>query len=494
LTLKEKVTSSVFWVGISMVGARGLSFIVQIVLARILVPEYFGLISVCILAMDALRLFSEMGFSSALIYRKDRVREASDVTFLAAIGTSFVLYGVAFVIAPLVGQFFRMPEVPSVLRVLSIVMVINSVGQVPFVLLARELDFRRRLVPDLVSALGYGLVAISLALSGMGVWSLVVGRIVEAILRVILVWWVVPWRPNWTFDWDLAKEMFDYGRHIIASKILIFGITNVDDIFVGRMTGAAGLGYYGLAYNLSNLPATQITRLVNQIMFPAMSQLQDELRRMRRAFFQSMRYASLLAIPISVATIVFAHDFVYVVYGAKWAPAIVPIQFLAVYGGIRAVAANMGNVFKAGGKPQWLTGIALWRLATMLLFLYPATKYWGIVGVSALSAAVAVVDFGITVVLVNRVLKARPMAYVRTLGPLLLPALGSAGLTVLVQQAFRVTPHPTIRLAMAAAIMGLTYTLVTWAYDRELRTFVGSLVAGLRRPSGPGPATTEGGD
>jgi len=286
LTLKEKVTSSVFWVGVSMVGARGLSFIVQIVLARILVPEYFGLISICALVMDALRLFSEMGFSSALIYRKDRVREASDVTFLAAIGTSFVLYGVAFVIAPLVGQFFRMPEVPSVLRVLSIVMVINSVGQVPFVLLARELDFRRRLVPDLVPALGYGLVAISLALSGMGVWSLVVGRIAEAILRVILVWWVVPWRPNWTFDWDLAKEMFAYGRHIIASKILIFGITNVDDTFVGRMTGAAGLGYYGLAYNLSNLPATQITRLVNQIMFPALSQLQDDLQRMRRAFFQ----------------------------------------------------------------------------------------------------------------------------------------------------------------------------------------------------------------
>ena len=495
MSFRQQVTSGVFWAGLSMVGCRGLGFVIQIVLARILVPEYFGLVHLCTLTMDALQLFGEMGFSSALIYRRDQVREACDVTFFAATGTAVVLYAMAFVGAPLAGIFFRNSEVPSVLRVLSLVMVINSVGQVPFVLLARELDFRRRLVPDLVGAISYGLVAISLALSGMGVWSLVLGRIAEAVVRVVLVWWVVPWRPTGAFDRGLAREMFAYGRHIIASKLLVFGITNVDDVFVGRMTSAADLGYYGLAYSLSNLPATQITGLVNQIMFPALSRLQDEVERMRQAFFQSMRYVSLLTIPIAVATIIFARDFVYVVYGAKWAPAIVPIQFLGVYGGIRAVAANMGNVFKAGGRPQWLTYIALWRLATMLLFLYPATKYWGIVGVSALSAGVAVVDFAITLVVVNRVLNARLMTYVRTLGPIFLTSLGAAGLAVLAQNAFEVTPHARIRLLMAAVVMGLTYTVTTWAWDRELRTFVGSLVADLRRPLGAGAATpSEGGE
>lgn len=493
MNLRQKVTQSVFWVGVSMLGSRAISFVIQIVLARILVPEYFGLVHLCTLTMDALQLFGEMGFSAALIYRKDRVREAADVTFFAAAGTAVLLYAVAFAGAPVVGTFFRNDEVPSVLRVLAVVMVINSVGQVPFVLLARELDFRRRVVPDLVPAFGYGLVAVSLALAGLGVWSLVVGRIAEALLRVVLVWWVVPWRPTWTFDRGLAKEMFAYGRHIIASKILVFGITNVDDVFVGRMTSAADLGYYGLAYGLSNLPATQITRLVNQIMFPALSRLQDEPERMRRVFFQSMRYVSLLAVPIAVATIVFARDFVYVVYGAKWAPAIVPIQFLGVYGGIRAVAANMGNVFKAGGHPEWLTYIALWRLATMLLFLYPATKRWGIVGVSALSAGVAVVDFGITVAMVNRILRARPSHYTRTLGPILLTSLGAAGLAVLAQRAFRVTPHARIRLLMAAVIMGVAYAAVTWAWDRELRSAVGRVMADLRQPAEPGPAAQEGG-
>lgn len=493
MNLRQKVTQSVLWVGVSMLGARAIGFVIQVVLARILVPEYFGLVHLCTLTMDALSLLGEMGFSAALIYRKDRVREAADVTFFAATGTALALYAAAFLGAPAVGTFFRNAQVPSVLRVLAVVMVINSLGQVPFVLLARELDFRRRLVPDLVPAFGYGLVAVSLALSGLGVWSLVVGRIAEAVLRVVLVWWVVPWRPTWTFDGGLAKEMFAYGRHIIASKILVFGITNVDDVFVGRMTSAADLGYYGLAYALSNLPATQITNLVNQIMFPALSKLQDEPERMRRVFFQSMRYVSLLAVPIAVATIAFARDFVYVVYGAKWAPAIVPIQLLGIYGGIRAVAANMGNVFKAGGRPQWLTYIALWRLATMLFFLYPATKYGGIVGVSALSAAVAVVDFGVTVAIVNRILRARLADYVRTLGPILLTSLATAGLAILAQQAFQATPHARIRLLMAAVIMGTAYTVVTWAWDRELRSFVGRVLADLRQPAEPGPATQEGG-
>ncbi|MGC8838916.1 MAG: oligosaccharide flippase family protein, partial [Anaerolineae bacterium] len=200
MNLRQKVTQSVFWVGVSMLGARAIGFIIQVVLARILVPEYFGLVHLCTLTMDALYLFGEMGFSAALIYRKDRVQEAADVTLFTAIATALALYAVAFAGAPVVGTFFRNPQVPSVLRVLSVVMVINSLGQVPLVLLARELDFRRRLVPDLLPAFGYGLVAVSLALSGLGVWSLVVGRIAEAVLRVILAWWVVPWRPTWTFD------------------------------------------------------------------------------------------------------------------------------------------------------------------------------------------------------------------------------------------------------------------------------------------------------
>ncbi|NLE75869.1 MAG: lipopolysaccharide biosynthesis protein [Chloroflexi bacterium] len=491
MTLRAKVTTSVFWVGLSMVGSRALAFLVQIVLARILVPEYFGLVHFATLTMEALQLFGEMGFSAALVYRKDRVRAAADVTFYVALGMAVVFYGLTYAGAPLAAEFFRTPEVREVLRALGVVMVINALGQVHFVLLARELDFRRQLLPDLVPALGYGLVAISLALSGMGVWSLVVGRIFEAILRAALVWMVVPWRPRWRFDRALAREMFDYGRHIIASKLLVFAITNVDDLFVGRMTGAAGMGYYGMAYGLSNLPATQITRVVNQVMFPALSQLQDQMDRMRRAFFQSMRYVSLLAIPITVATIVFAHDFVHVVYGAQWAPSIPAIQFLGVYGGIRAVAANMGNVFKAGGKPQWLTGIALWRLATMLLFLYPATKGWGFVGVAALSAVVAVVDFGVTLVLVNRILRAPWLDYLRALGPILLTSLLSAGLAVAAQHAFAVTPHARIRLAMAALIMGVAYVVVTWVWDRELRQMVAALVEQVRQPLGLGP--TNGG-
>jgi len=147
----------------------------------------------------------------------------------------------------------------------------------------------------------------------------------------------------------------------------------------------------------------------------------------------------------------------------------VPLQWLGIYGLIRSIAANMGNVFKAGGRPKWLTYIALWRLITMLLFLYPATKYYGIIGVSVLSAAVSVVDFFISAALVNRLIHATAMDYVRCLGPIFSVSLLSAAVARLLQLQFRVTPHARLAFLMALMIMVCLYAGGMWLVDRELR-------------------------
>jgi len=211
-------------------------------------------------------------------------------------------------------------------------------------------------------------------------------------------------------------------------------------------------------------------------MFPAFSKIQDDAMAMKRIFFETTRYVSLLSIPIAVATIVFASDFIYVLYGEKWAAAIVPLQLLGVYGLIRSIAANMGSIFKASGKTKWLTYIALWRLITMLLFLYPATKYYGIVGVSALSAVVSVVDFFISAALVNRIIHAKAIDYIRCLGPIVLITGISATVARLAQIQFRVTPHARIGFVTALLVMMLLYVIGMWLVDRDLRHRVQGLI------------------
>ena len=153
--------------------------------------------------------------------------------------------------------------------------------------------------------------------------------------------------------------MFDYGKHIQGSQVLIFFITNLDNAFVGRLRGSDDLGVYGRAFNLSNTPATHITRLVGQVMFPALSRMRDSLTDQRRVFLRAVKYTALVSIPLGVGIFVFAAGLSWTsVYGGKWNNAIVPMQCWSSTACIRSIAGNMGDVFKAGGKPQWLFGIA----------------------------------------------------------------------------------------------------------------------------------------
>jgi PST family polysaccharide transporter/lipopolysaccharide exporter len=339
---------------------------------------------------------------------------------------------------------------------------------VPIVLLSKEMDFRRKLLPDVLPSALYAVLAALLALTGFGVWSIVYARLASTLLRAILAWAVTGWRPRRLFVPRLARELFDYGKHIIASQLLIFGITNIDDVFVLRMQGLAAEGAYDLAYRTSNLPATQITSLVNQVMFPAFARLQDDLAAFRRTYFQALRYVSLLAIPVAVGTVLFAPDLIAAIDAEKWSGAVLPMQLLGIYGLLRAVAGNMGNVFKGGGKPDWLTGIALWRLATMALLLYPATRWWGVAGVSGLSAAVSIVDFFISGTLANRVIRSSWRDY----GRILLPAFACglvAGAVGWAVPRLASLGQGVWTLLVGGGVMVSTYAVLLWLTQPDLR-------------------------
>jgi len=481
MSFKWQVIGAVFWAVVALVLGKSLSFLTLLILARLLTPKEFGLVTYALLAITSVEFLREMGFGSALIYRRDRTEEAADVAFIFIVIASLVLYGICFLGAPYVLLFFpdAGPDLIPVLRILALILVISSFGHVPFVLLAKELDFKKRTLPRVISGFVSSVVSILMAWRGFGVWSLVSGQLLDASLSNALVWLFCPWRPRLRFHKELALELFRYGRNLVASRVLIFLITNVDDVFVGRLLGKEPLGVYNFAYRISNLPATHITKVVSGVMFPAFSKVQCELEVLRTTFFKTTRYVCLLSVPVAVTIMAFASDFINIAYGGSgWEAAIVPIQLLGLYGLIRSIAANMGNVFKAGGKPQWLMYIALWRLSTMLVFLYPATRFYGIVGVSALSAVVAVVDFIISAVLTNRIVRASLWEYVHILGPILLFSLIAAGLAKAILLLF--LPYRLLSLVVAGSLVVLFYLALTWALDKELREAIFTLMREIR--------------
>lgn len=481
MTLRGKVSRGVLWEGGAMLVNRGVGFLVSLVLARLLAPEFFGLLAIAMLAINSLVFLQELGFSSALIYRQDDVEAAANTAHWTVIGSSALLYMAAFILAPLVAQFFRNPEVTPVLRVLALTIVISSFSRVPYTLLFKELDFRKKVIPEFVGSLVGNIGAVLLALAGWNIWALVAGELINSSVTTITMFMVSPWRPRWQFERRLFRELFGYGKHVAASQVLIFGVTNVDDLFVGRMLGDAALGYYGMAYSISNTPATNITRLVTRVTFPAFSKMQTDAARMRKAYFEVVHRVSVVALPICIVTIVFASDFVHILLTDKWAPAIAPMQILAIYGLIRSIAANMGIIFQSGGKPQWLSSIALWRLVTMTALLYPAIRWGGLIGVCVLSVLVAVVDFGISAYMVDKIIEARLVTYLRLLTPLFVYALLAAGIGYGAEQVLlSLGVWPVAALVAAGVVVVVVYGLLAWWRDAQVRAEGVKLLAFLQ--------------
>ena len=471
MTFRKQVATSAAWVGLSTAIIKVLSFItVTLVLARVLDPSDFGLVGMAWLAINAFDFLRELGITAALVYRQDDDNGvAADVAYIALAVASVIIYGIIFFTAPYIETFFSdFDGLSQILRVLALTMLINAVGQVPYTLMAKNLDFRNKAVPEIIAGAGNSIVAITMALTGFGVWSLVGGYLTDSILRNTLVWFFTTWRPRWRFQRSVWWEMFDYGKHVVSSRVLIFGITNIDDLMIGRMLGSSALGFYTLAYRLSNLPATHMTKLISNVMFPAFSKIQRDPERIRRIFFQTVHAIGLLAAPISIATIVLGPTFVHEYYLGRWDDAIVAMQWLTVYGFARSIAANMGPIMRAMGKPQWLSALALWRFITMAVLLYPAILWKGIIGVSILSALVAVVDFGIAAWMTKQLIGGRYRTYIRILGPSLAAATLSA-LIAWLALPYLPSPHRLIPFLIAGVIMMALYAVIMWWADSLFR-------------------------
>ena len=208
------------WVTLSTIIIRILEFLTKIILARLLAPADFGLLAIGLLAINTMGLFRNRGGCSALIYKKDDSNHtAANTAFFLLPIVATILFVLAYLSAPYVAVFFNNAAVEPIIRILSLTFIISSFGTVPSMLLEKELEFKKKVLPDTVPIVGYACVAIVLALGGYGVWSLVYGQIVSAVLSAVLIWMVSDWRPTFSFDKEVAKELFGYGKHISSALV-----------------------------------------------------------------------------------------------------------------------------------------------------------------------------------------------------------------------------------------------------------------------------------
>ncbi len=371
-----------FWMAVSKIVNRGLGFARTIVLARLLSPNDFGLFGIAYLFASFIENFSVTGINAALIQKKENISDYLDSAWTFNLARSCVLFFVLYVGAESVALFFENPNACPVIRAIAFLQIIVGTENIGTIYFQKDIRFEKLAWLKFGEAIVNVTVSITIALILRNAWALVYGALAGAFFKTCMSYAMHPYRPKLQFHFDKLKELLGYGKWIFGSSILVFLITQGDDAFVGKVLGAAALGFYQMAYNLSNIPATEISNFVSQITFPIYSKIQADIPKLKTFYMKAVQIIAYLSFPIAGLIAFLAFDFTKLVFGEKWMPMVPAMQALAVWGLVRSIGSTTTQVFHAVGKPTLSTKVKLSQMVFIFLLIYPLSAKWGILGTS----------------------------------------------------------------------------------------------------------------
>lgn len=463
-TLMQKTVRGVFWSYLSFLGGKGLNFLTTIILARLLLPEQFGLIGYCLIVIQYVDILNSAGIHTALIARREKVQEAANAAFTANLAFGILCYAIAWAIAEPVSIFFKAPEIVPLFRVLALSLPLTGLGMVPDTMLKREMKFKTVLISDVSRNFMKGAVSIGLALLGFGVWSLVWGQVIGVMTGAVLAWILAGWRPTWQFHPEATRSIVFFGFHIILLETAGAIRTNVDYLLVGRILGAASLGYYTMSYRLPELLIRSLNYVIGNVSLPALAMTQTNPARLQKFYFGYIRFISMFVFPMGVGLAFTAPVFIPLFLSEKWGPAIVPTALISIALCISALGFVPGVLYKAVSRPDILNKLALLKMPIAVLVLWYATR-WGIVGVAAAQILIGSISVLLDLLVANSIMKYTLGDLIRSFSPSLISTLSMAVVLFLIRQGFPRTD--LLQLVMMISLGGLTYFGVYWLISRE---------------------------
>ena len=342
------------WVGLQRFGTVIISFLSNIVLARLLTPADFGYIGMLMVFIAVSTSFVDGGFGSALIQKSKPTQEDYSTVFYWNIFLSIVLYTILYFCAPLIADFYRMDILTKILRVEGVILIINALTIIQFNKLRKTMQFKKIAYVNITAAIISVIVAIIYAYYGGGVWALVWQQIVLGIVSVIMLFIVMPWKPSLLFSMESFKGLFKFGSFILLSSIINTLANNISALIVGRFFSAGTLGYLSQAQKLENVASTSIASTVEQVTYPLLVEVKDNYARMAQVLrsFNLMLLACVL--PAMVVIIIAAAPIIIFLFGEKWLPSAEILRILCIAGVFICLQGSSYNVIAAIGKSEVL--------------------------------------------------------------------------------------------------------------------------------------------
>lgn len=378
-TLKDKAISGIAWTSVERFSQQIIQFVIGIIIARILSPQDYGIIGMTAIFFAVANTFVDSGFGSALIQKKDRNDIDYSTCFYFNLAVGFVSYLILFFIAPAISDFYRIPLLCDVIRVLGLSLIVNSLTISQTARMTAEMKFKEMSVITIIIQVFTGIVGLYFAYTGWGVWALVFQQLGSSIAKLIIIEVYLKWIPQFVFSIPSFKHMFSYGSKILCSSLINVIYDNMYTLVIGRVFSAKDVGYYNRGNQFAILPTTTILNIFMKVAFPLMAEVQNDTEKLQIAYKKFLRVPIFILYPILFGLIVLAKPLILVLLGEKWLPAVPILQVLCIGSFFDPLTHINLNILYVKGRTDLVLKLELLKkpIAFIILFgMIPLGLWW----------------------------------------------------------------------------------------------------------------------
>lgn len=360
-SLKRETFKGTIWSSIERFSVQGISFIVMIIMARVLTPNDYGLVGMLTIFIAISQALIDSGFSQALIRKQDRSETDNSTVFYFNIAVGGILYLILFSCAPLIARFYDEPILVPLTRVISLSVLINSFVVVQRALLTVKIDFKTQAKASLTASVVSGAVGIIMVYTGWGVWSIVWYQITNLLINAILLWIFSKWRPTWQYSWSSFHELFGFGSKLAISAIIDTLYQNIYIIVIGKVFKAADLGYYTRAQQFAAFPSSNLTGIIQRVTFPVLCTIQDDDERLRNVYRRFLRMSAFIVFPLMIGLAAVAHPLVVILLKEQWAFTAILLQIICFSMMWHPIHAINLNLLQVKGRSDLFLKLEIWK-------------------------------------------------------------------------------------------------------------------------------------
>jgi len=456
MSLREKATSGAFWSAVDGFSQKFLVFFVQIVLARLIAPEQFGLLAMVAVFVQISSVLVEGGFGSAIIQSKDLSERDRCTVFYTNFGVALVISLALIFAAPAVARFYNAAELTDILRVLAVSLLIGAYTTVHAGIMNREMRFKRLFWVNQPATIGSAVIGVGMALLGYGVWALVAQQIAQKASRTVLIRFATKWSPSLIYSPDSLRRLASFGVHISMAEVLARLTQSVCVLVLGRLAVPAEVGYFQRARSFQLMPTQAFVMIVNRVLFPVMSGIQGEVKRFRAVFDKSLGpvfhvFAASMALLAAIAT-----PLTVTLIGEVWLPSAEYLQYFCITGAVAPLAMMNDLALKAAGKSRAFLALSVIRALNQVVVL-AFTARFGVLAIVIGIVTVTLFNCAIFMLFSGRWLE---LGFFWQIRRIFRPLMVALGVFLSVRLTFEAIVFPSPVEAMLGAGVGL-FVLLT---------------------------------